>query len=862
MTLATAHFLAGLHALCHRRWLTDHELAQLDERGGALTPEFWRETKAMLKSFDQAPGPTDLNLGFTSLVLMWLGLSDEAAFAERYGGVGVDEAFARDRGLTAVLAHVLEGGQGHPHEAYALPLSHAWSGRAVRLMDHLPDTGSLVIPTLERAIEGSPWDPQRLRPLFEGIVHVADLIGDEKSLSTARRMLETIDREEAPSECDTFLVTASTQLLTALWLITREGHLLETERGLALDIEPNLETWDAAVRAVRNGSVDIPMPVRIVQHWGAPEELTEEAARRCLGDTAPLLPDIVAEIERVWGGGVGNDVTEEVVRAVASVVVIRHIHLQGEYHPPPGEKGSVWFEAHQGARRPETIERASVLRRVRAVLLRCETDPLALALAYIDSAQENHALGAHDETRADLAEAMHWGAQYKGEAARRDQAATCVAQYIWLAGDPDAAMHRLRALAGEHAAKLLRDLEAREPSREALRVAEAEHRQRGDVESWCEVAVAHLLAGHHVTAEQTAREICEQHPHSALAWHTHGSVLFELGRYRDTVAPARRALALDPDNTSSRAFLARILSRVGADGREEAVALAVEVIETDDALAAVPPDLLAELADIVHHGGGDIRPAWRTDGLLWMHRARNDPPTEWLGAAAARRCCHRVWAEDAPMWLARLADEAKDAPAALARFVVERVEALRSIIEREIEARADAGRDERAPEWMDEAKRKLARRDARTEAVGVALRAAISLGYAEPDLDEGYQGSGGHIEPARHWEPHLKSIASCFGDEIAIRMRASELAQALWHGSGEVGESELLLVLETLADERVAWIRFRWAGENESFADLDAIAGLTLATGIRLQRVLECAGIEDDEGVREARWPTCWHGAD
>ena len=600
MHIATAHVLTSLYALAHRVALTPDEIAHLDERGSTLTPEVWRETKDTLRAFDQAPGQTDLELGFTPLVLMWLGLADEAAFVERYGGVGVDEAFARDRGLTAVLAHVLEGGQGQPHEAYALPLSHAWSGRAVRLMDHLPDTGSLVISTLERAIDGSPWDPQRLRPLFEGIVHVADLIGDEKSLSTARRMLETIDREAAPSECDTFLVTASTQLLTALWLITHEGHLLEMERGLALDIEPNLETWDAAVRAVRNGSVDIPMPVRIVQHWGAPEEVTEEAARICLGDTVPVLPEIMDEIERVWGGSVGNDVTEEVARAVASVVVIRHIHLQGEYHPPPGEKGSVWFEAHQGARRPETIERAAVLRRVRAVLLRCETDPLALALAYIDSAQENHALGAHDETRADLAEAMHWGAQYKGEAARRDQAATCVAQYNWLAGDPDAAMHRLRALAGEHAAKLLRDLEAREPSREALRVAEAEHRQRGDVESWCEVAVAHLLAGHHVTAEQTAREICEQHPQSALAWHTHGSVLFELGRYRDAVAPARRALALDSDNTSSRAFLARFLARIGSDGRVEARELANTVIEAGDAEEAVPPQILAELAGLAH----------------------------------------------------------------------------------------------------------------------------------------------------------------------------------------------------------------------------------------------------------------------
>ena len=864
MTLATAHFLAGLHALCHRRWLTDHELAQLDERGGALTPEFWRETKAMLKSFDQAPGPTDLNLGFTSLVLMWLGLSDEAAFAERYGGVGVDEAFARDRGLTAVLAHVLEGGQGQPHEAYALPLSHAWSGRAVRLMDQLPDTGSLVISTLERAIDGSPWDPQRLRPLFEGIVHVADLIGDEKSLSTARRMLETIDREAAPSECDTFLVTASAQLLTALWLITREGHLLETERGLASGIQPTPETWDKAVLAAREGRVDdIPVPLRLVREWGAPEELTEEAARRCLGDTAPLLPDIVAEIERVWGGGVGNDVTEEVARAVASVVVIRHIHLQGEYHPPPGEKGSVWFEAHQGARRPETMERASVLRQVRAVLIRCETDPLALALAYIDSAQENHALGAHDETRADLAEAMHWGAQYKGEAARRDQAATCVAQYIWLAGDPDAAMHRLRALAGEHAAKLLRDLEAREPSREALRVAEAEHRQRGDVESWCEVAVAHLLAGHHVTAEQTAREICEQHPHSALAWHTHGSVLFELGRYRDTVAPARRALALDPDNTSSRAFFARVLGRIGPDGQAEAGELAITVIEAADAEEAVPPRILCELVVVAWYAGTDLARIRRADDLMREIGTRREAPPEWLGAAVARRF-HGVVSEDGPAWLARLAEAGRDSPVEIARFVVERVEALswsETLIERSVRAAFEKAREDGCPPSITaEHLHRAARIKAREKAVGRALRAAVEFGYTEPDPDDAYTPSEFEIASALAWQPNFEQVVASFGDEPVIRLRASQLAQAACFAPSGVGPDDLLNIQETFSSERVAWVR--WIAEGEVLKGLAEASGLSPATRVRLQTFLKLAKADDDEEIRGAVWVTRWHEAE
>ena len=769
---------------------------------------------------------------------MWLGLPDEAAFVERYGGVGVDEAFARDRGLTAVLAHVLEGGQGQPHEAYALPLSHAWSGRAVRLMDQLPDTGSLVISTLERAIDGSPWDPQRLRPLFEGIVHVADLIGDEKSLSTARRMLETIDREAAPSKCDTFLVTASTQLLTALWLITHEGHLLEMERGLALDIEPNLETWDAAVRAVRNGSVHaIPVPIRFVREWGAPEELTEEAARICLRDSAPLLPQIIDEIERVWGGGVGNDVTEEVARAVASVVVIRHIHLQGEYHPPPGEKGSVWFEVHQGVRRVGTVERAEVLRRLRAVLLRCECDPLAVAAAHIDAAGESQAQGAHDDSRSHLAEAMHSTGQYDGEQARHDHGAVCVAQWLWLAGAAPEALRRLSALEGQKARELFRDIEAHESAREALREAEDEHCRRGQIATWCEIAIAELLAGHSVRAELVSREICQHHPKSSLAWHTLASVLVDLGRYRDAVTPARKCFELGSHPIGDRALLARILGRIGRDARDEALTLAVEVLKADDVIAAVAPDLLAELADIVQYGGGDILHARRVDDLLWLNRARNDPPPEWLGAAVARRC-HQFFAEDAPMWLARLAGEAKVAPAVLGRFVVERLDALQwwrlnLLADPRL---ADAGEDQAS---------------VRSEGIGAAIRAAISLGVAEPDEALG---------PDAEWLRHLPAFEAGLPGELLVLIRASATIQARVFGSGEPEPRDIALAIELFEREKVMWLRFvaDSDADSEAFMACD-VAGLSPETRARLETLLGLAQADDDDDIRTAGWVTRWH---
>ena len=213
---------------------------------------------------------------------------------------------------------------------------------------------------------------------------------------------------------------------------------------------------------------------------------------------------------------------------------------------------------------------------------------------------------------------------------------------------------RLRGLEGERASAALREIEENEEGRATLRSAEEEHALRGNVESWCGVAVAHVGAGHTVRAELVAREICERHPEIGIAWCTQAALLSELGRFRDAAVPARRSLALGADETGGRALLARILGRIGPEGREESAALAAAAIEGSAAQGPGFGEVLADLADIAHYGGADSRHARQADDLLWERRFAEQPPAEWLGAAAARRC-HGVWAEDAPEWLARLA---------------------------------------------------------------------------------------------------------------------------------------------------------------------------------------------------------------
>ena len=539
------------------------------------------------------------------------------------------------------------------------------------------------------------------------------------------------------------------------------------------------------------------------------------------------------------------------------MAVIRHQQLQHGFEPLPGARNSIWFEVHQGVRRTETLERAEIIRRMWTVLLRGEIDPLAVAAVHLDRAGESQALGAHDETRAHLVEVMHWTAQYEGEQHRRDHGTVCIAQYLFLSGNPEEAMRRLRDLEGEQAKSLLRGLEARGDAREAVRKAESEYAMQGDIHSLRALSLCSLRAGHSFRADIVSRDHCESHPDDGLAWGFHASLLFELDRFRDGVVAARRALAIGPDDTSGRSVLARCLSRTCSDGREEATELAVSVLRADDFLVAIPRELLADIVDVAHYGGADSAHTRRADDLIWQYRSESDPPHEWLGAAVARRC-HGVWSEeDAPQWLARLADAGADAPAELARFVVDRVEGLlwwRSLIERQVDVLADERRHQCAPEWMDEGQRKLARREARTEAVGAALRAAISLGYAESVLDD--DGSGAEIEPAHGWEPYLRAIASGLGDDaLPIRLRASELAQAVLSRLAEIGESELLVLLAIFDNERVDLIR--WAGESEEIADLD-LPGLTPATRTRLQRVFEAAEIDDDQAVREAGWVTRW----
>ena len=565
MELASAHAITGFFALCHSIGLLPEDLRLLDEKGGALAPALWSETRSMLELADRADGPTSIELGFEPLIYQWLGVRDEAAFIARYG-MRIEAALAMDAGSLGSFAASLEQASGTAATPLQLPASHAWSTRAGRLMDNLPGSGEAVLIALERALHGLPWDPATIRPLGEAIARVADLVGDEARVRAARRLLAMVQDSEVSSSTASIPLLIASQILTVLHALTN-GCVLNEELALEPTIDPS--GWDAIATALREGRFDdVPAPVRLLPVWGAPPDLPDEAVRDCLRRCAAELPDLLDEIERLWGGRAASDAPDDVARAMAAVAVIRHTRIHCAYTPPDGEPDSIWFAVHQGACLPASVQRAGLLRRLRAVLLRCEVDPLAVAAAHLDRANEHRALGDHDETRAALADAMRWTARFQGDQARRDHGAVCFAQQRWLEGEPEEAIRKLRRLEGEKARDLVEAIEARAGARTVLREAEEEYHRDGGVENWCEVAIAHLLAGHTVRAELVALEVTEHHRDSGLAWHTLASLLDDLGRYRDALYPARTALSLATDPASDRARLDALLRRLGPDGRE------------------------------------------------------------------------------------------------------------------------------------------------------------------------------------------------------------------------------------------------------------------------------------------------------
>ena len=855
MKIATTHLLTAFYSLSHRIALTAEDVAELERDAPCLSPELWQATRQLLADADRGEVGTTLDLGFVALVLRWLGLADEAAFGAEFG-VGVVEALGRDLGRLGEVAGALESPGAPGDEALGVQLALSWSRRGVCLMQAHRRAAAPAVEALGHAVAHYPWADTQYRQLMVSFVLACEAAGDWERQAIGYRQIQDFDREvESRAELAEVHTTAAL-VLSILWCVAHDDFLLADERGIEPWIHPSPEVWARLCTSVAVGDLGgVPIPLLTYARWTGTgdDSVDSEALRRALAAAAGagLLAEMRRAIERLWDGPPGERLASSpAVTYVQAAARLRRARLEQTWVAVPGERRNIYCEVHQGMRRPATLERLELIHRMHALFLRCALDdPIVVASVWLDRAAEAESGGEHEGERVALLRAMELMRAEVHDPAVREYAVVCYASWLWRQGDVDEARGRLLRLEGRQARDLRALVDAREPEREMLR--EAERRLgEGDLESSCEVALAHVRAGHSARAEQLACELCRVHRDEPLAWLTLAKLLFETGRYRDAAGPALRAVDIGVTGAVGKVLLARIFSRMGPDGRARGGAVALGLIEAHPTEAQLEREELADLVRIAEDGGAPLWACRRGDDHVSSLGPDADAPPEWLGEAAARRC-HGVWGPDAPAWLARLAAGA--APAELARFVVERFEAL--LYWRLIVARTVFG----AIPDLETERRLYSRAWALGEGMHeICLDTEVSDAVRRAGAALGWAPSAEPVEPAVHWEPHFAAIQAVFGVDGVIRLRASEGAQRSFFSEFELMEPDRLVVFATFEAERFFWVR--WVGQNRALlAPAAGQEGCSAGTLERLQPLLDLAVDGSFESVSKAAWLTRWH---
>ena len=502
MQPATVHLLTAFHALTHRLSLTEDFKAELERQGASLSPELWRVTVGLLHEADRGAPGTRVDIGFEPLLHRWLGVDDERGFVESYG-IGAADALDCDRGVLGPLAEAIANGNGP--EAVRDLVSHAWAARAVRLMDALPKTAGAVVEALDRAIEGCPWPPPRRRALFEAMAVASEALGDWGRAEAARQWIHRLDQEDA------FAYIAA-QTLFILWCVTHDELLLSHERGRDPGIDPSPAGWARVREAVEAGRhEDVPAPVGTFAAWSSGDGLEEYAIRIALQTHASLLADMARAIELLLKrGGEPVSLAFDAWRLGVDALARRRDRIEGGFQPLPGERRNLFCEAHQGARRPETMERVAVLRRLHETLEPCEkAEPLAAARVHVARAAECTARGEHEEAWPLLVKASELADEIPHDPDRQGGTKAWLAEYRWRAGArsarPDACC---RSFAVRGRPSFFGGLRRGSPSARPWAKRSGPFAGAGTSSRGASLAHAHLAAGHAIAAERMACELC------------------------------------------------------------------------------------------------------------------------------------------------------------------------------------------------------------------------------------------------------------------------------------------------------------------------------------------------------------------
>ena len=859
MHLLTIAALTALHALSHRVHLTTDETALLDGEGPRLCPDVWKGTVSMLADADAAGEGATLHLGYDRWVLAWLRCRDDAECRRRYG-LTVAEALAADQGSLMAAARVVERDLSVPEAREAVPrLVEVWSERAVRLLGTGEDAVSFA--SFHRAVKVCPLSEETTRTLWSAYLDACEATGNRALARLARERLESRSDEN-----DDGLELVVLLVLSVLWALTHDQYLLRCEHGLDRHVNRSPVVWDRIRVAIAEGRLaDVPVPTETFAAWCPGPGLDADTLSGCIlfCETATLA-EYLATVEAVWSGeGDPDSLPPTALALVLEICRMRRLRIERDYVPVPGERGAIHYEL-QGARRPEALARLELMRRLNGVLARYgSAHPDVRMRLALDLAAESESHGEHDATRQHL-EDLRRAAVLVNDTGRRVYAEVRLAEHHWQLGDVDRANAILADLTSERAAVVRRRFDPMAPARAEHRAAVEACQRTPGIQAWSTLAHAEMAAGHSIAGERTAQALARANPGRSLAWTTLARVLHEHGRHRDAIEPAREAVRLTEGAPNELALLACILVRTGVAGREESLELAERAIVQMVRAGSGTVPVLVSMADIIgRHAdreGSSLRHAHAADDLIWAQRDAQTLSAEWLGGAASRRC-QSAWAPDAVLWLVRLAEASAPDPAALARWVVERVHSLGRML---LDLRAAT--EEAALATVPGAA------TTRSQSLPALLNAALSLGYSSDqaaaamelrpvDLvalgSEPTDGSSTVFDfgsSSRGWAEHLAALERAFGPGLVVRLRGSAAAQ-LALDSLNPSEDEAATVLGVLESEQIEWIR--WAAEQPEVRALqDEGSVLDPATRERLVRVMELATL-DDESLRRV-WQAPW----
>ena len=603
MEILTAHALTALHSLCHRIALTEEELKAISSKLGTPSPEssklgtpspeLWRETERLLETADGAGDGTRIDIGFNSLILKWLGMKDEQECIGRYGHT-IEDALEKDRGHLSITARTcdqkLNSPKNHLEKDFINAQCDIWLNRSTLLSKFDGEEAALL--ALNRIIELAPFlgsTPINSREEFVQRCINADLL---EIAETARLGPERVSYGIDSQTTELKITPEATIVLSALWCITHGRMLLASELALDLEIEPTTAAWRRIWAAAREGRVDaIPIPTNTIRvGWGKPD-VDENALREGLHQSTEGLQVIHAMAEAIWGK-ICEPVKDVHIRPTLSVVEMRRSQIQNDYHPPSGSGMNIWHEVHQGEQRPETLERARIIRDLDDVLERyAEIYSTGGVVALWDRATENFLRGRIEEALAQTDRAISL-LDTADNLSNPESLIIFAATIALTAGDHEKANSLLAHCSTEHTLSLKREIENTKLARRKLRDAEKKYRKRNDLESRHKLANAHTDAGNYRVAERILDEICIRDAGNTCAWRGKAKLLFGAGRFRDAIEPARIALWNGADDPRDKALLAHILNSIGSDGEVEAIVMAVAAIS---GLNELGPDYAMEL---------------------------------------------------------------------------------------------------------------------------------------------------------------------------------------------------------------------------------------------------------------------------